>query len=115
VSLPLAIHPHAKEELRAAMDWYEDRAEGLGEAFLDAVVHALERGVPLTSDESERLRKGCSFHRYLLRRFPYTLIVLEAPAAPLQVVAIAHHKRKPGYWLSRVGSSLRRPRPRRHR
>lgn len=39
--------------------------------------------------------------RLALRRFPY-LLVYEATEASLRIVAVAHGKRKPGYWASRT-------------
>ena len=39
--------------------------------------------------------------RILLRRFPYAVIVLPRPSETL-VVAIAHTRRRPLYWLDRV-------------
>ncbi len=38
--------------------------------------------------------------RYLLRRFPYMVVYREDPSV-IHVVAIAHAKRKPGYWTRR--------------
>ncbi|MBP88756.1 MAG: hypothetical protein CMJ64_18930 [Planctomycetaceae bacterium] len=39
--------------------------------------------------------------RYLLERFPYFVVYRETEEK-LQVIAIAHGKRKPGYWRRRV-------------
>lgn len=39
--------------------------------------------------------------RYLLKRFPY-LVVYRETATGLQVIAVAHAKRKPGYWRHRI-------------
>ena len=39
--------------------------------------------------------------RYLMRRFPY-LVVYRATPDKLQVIAVAHGKRKPGYWRNRL-------------
>jgi len=38
--------------------------------------------------------------RYIFRRFPYTIIyqVLEDE---LRILAVAHHRRRPGYWAER--------------
>jgi plasmid stabilization system protein ParE len=40
--------------------------------------------------------------RALLRRFPFALVFLQRPDGPIRVVAVAHVKRRPGYWLRRV-------------
>jgi hypothetical protein len=38
---------------------------------------------------------------YRLRRFPY-LLVYSLSAAAVQVIAVAHGKRRPGYWRRRL-------------
>jgi len=39
--------------------------------------------------------------RIVLRRFPYSVVYWPDPE-DLLVVAVAHQRRKPGYWRSRV-------------
>jgi hypothetical protein len=39
--------------------------------------------------------------RLAVRRFPYHVVYAEA-AQELRVLAIAHDRRKPGYWRKRV-------------
>ncbi|MBL8683290.1 MAG: type II toxin-antitoxin system RelE/ParE family toxin [Myxococcales bacterium] len=72
---------------------------GLGGDFLDAVAATLERidttpelGVPTSQDRRTR--------RLLLARFPFHLVYRVAPAE-LVVIAVAHTKRRPGYWKAR--------------
>ena len=36
-----------------------------------------------------------------MRRFPY-LIVYRVTASAIQVVAVAHARRRPGYWKTRL-------------
>jgi plasmid stabilization system protein ParE len=38
--------------------------------------------------------------RYIFRRFPYS-IIYQTTADELRVPAVAHHKRRPGYWVGR--------------
>ena len=40
--------------------------------------------------------------RYLLSRFPYSIVYVVAVAGGITVAAVPHTKRKPGYWLRRV-------------
>ncbi|MGH9495390.1 MAG: type II toxin-antitoxin system RelE/ParE family toxin [Candidatus Sulfotelmatobacter sp.] len=42
-----------------------------------------------------------STRRYLLKRFPYILIYREWQG-DIQIVAVAHTSRKPGYWKNRL-------------
>ena len=39
--------------------------------------------------------------RALLPRFPYALVFIST-GVEIQVIAVAHTKRRPGYWLDRV-------------
>jgi toxin ParE1/3/4 len=100
--LPLPIHPEALLELDAAVEWYEIEKAGLGDELLEAVVQVLENGVALSYQESDDFGEGRTVRRYLTRRFPYTLFVLETPTTPPTVVAVAHQSRQEGYWKSRV-------------
>lgn len=38
--------------------------------------------------------------RYILRRFPYS-IIYQVTADDLLILAVAHHRRRPGYWADR--------------
>jgi len=42
-----------------------------------------------------------SIRRALLPRFPYALVFMEL-GGEVRVLAVAHVKRQPGYWLNRV-------------
>jgi len=37
---------------------------------------------------------------YLLRRFPYSIVYREMSGV-VRVVAVAHGRRRPGYWINR--------------
>jgi hypothetical protein len=39
--------------------------------------------------------------RFVLDRFPFSIIYLNDPEV-LSIVAVAHSKRKPGYWKARL-------------
>ena len=87
----------ARLELLEISAFYEEQAPGLGATFLDIVSAALalirenpDVGVPHRADT----------RRLVLPRFPYSLVYL-VEARDLFVVAIAHHRRAPGYWEDR--------------
>lgn len=90
--------PAARKEFAAAVRWYEEQRPGLGAEFFDSVVHAIsliqaqpEIGTP---DPDQRTR------RVLLQRFPYQ-VVYRLRAGEIVILAIAHLKRRPGYWKKR--------------
>ncbi len=92
----------AEEELLDAINRYEDKQDGLGARFLSEVERASNRledwphiGPPWTySEVPEGVR------RLSLQTFPYHLVYVEDPR--LVIVAVAHMKRRPGYWRTRL-------------
>jgi plasmid stabilization system protein ParE len=93
------FHPLATRELVDAAQFYEARAAGLGGRFLDEV----ERVVALLEAHPEIGRlAGADIRLFPARRFPYSL-VYQVRGAELQVLAVAHHKRRPSYWAGRTG------------
>jgi plasmid stabilization system protein ParE len=96
---PFQFSAPAAEELVAAIRWYENRREGLGAEFYDAVVRTVARieGFP----EIGTPRGGRFPHRRMpVPRFPYT-IAYRVRAHDIYGVAVAHHRRRPGYWKQR--------------
>ena len=98
----IELHQAAEEELLEAAHWYEDKQQGLGARFLTEVEKASKRieerprigPIWTYSDVPEGVR------RLSLQTFPYHLVYVEDPR--LVIVAIAHMKRRPGYWISRL-------------
>ena len=95
----------AEEELLTEIGYLERRAQGLGRRFFDQVKRA-ESLIAQSPEASEEIRPGIP--RRLLRQFRYSLIYSLEPEGPL-ILAVAHHSRRPGYWIGRVGE--REPRP----
>ncbi len=96
--MKLVIVAPALAELRDAAAFYAASANAdLGFAF----VVEFERAVNLIRDNPEAgaLFRGTR-RRYLLRRFPYS-VIYQMTADELRVIAIAHHRRRPGYWARR--------------
>lgn len=104
MSYELRILPEAEAELLAAAEWYESAEPGLGVAFVEAVDRALG-GIIEAPQTSPPWRRGYPYRRHVLRRFPYT-IFFTVTEVSVEVTAIAHAKRRPGYWISRTA---RRP------
>jgi toxin ParE1/3/4 len=102
VSRELRILPEAEAELMAAAEWYESRQPGLGVAFVEAVGRALD-GVVEVPQTNPLWRRGYPYRRHVMRRFPYTIIFTMTELG-VEVTAIAHAKRKPGYWLNRTAA-----------
>ena len=101
---PVRVEPEAKQELAAAAAWYEERREGLGlelVAEVDAVFAAIARS-PRRFPLYPRVTSELGVRRAAARRFPYSIAFIEFPNV-IRVVAVAHERRRPGYWVARVG------------
>jgi plasmid stabilization system protein ParE len=98
----LVIEDAAQAELREATAWYEDKRTGLGADFFDEVLEALEliQHFPALGAGVPRVSSKRGVRRLPLRRFPYSIVYRDTENE-IQVVAVAHHRRKPGYWSSR--------------
>lgn len=91
------FHPAAARELSAAVQSGEDHTGGLG-AELKAEaqrVTAILCNAPLIGEAL-----GQSYRRMPLRRFPFALIY-RIDGDRLRIIAIAHRRRRPGYWIQR--------------
>ncbi|HME69017.1 MAG TPA: type II toxin-antitoxin system RelE/ParE family toxin [Myxococcota bacterium] len=104
MKLPLRISEDAEAEMADAARWYELHRRGLGEEFLAAVDAAIGRVEenPQIGSPTPGVRDA-SIRRVWVRRFPYHLIYVELPDR-VQVVAVAHDRRRPGYWVGRLSS-----------
>lgn len=95
----ITIHEDAIAEARAARRWYANRDPDVGASFMAA----LDSGIDLITKAPHIwpiFEAGT--RRYLIKNFPYSLIYRnEAPG--VQVVAVMHSRRKPGYWRGRLG------------
>jgi len=100
----LRILDSAAQEAIEAAAFYEAERQGLGAEFdsaLNAAFDLLEDELlPLTAMPGPAGRRGAK--RFVMRRFPYDIVVLEH-SDELLVIAIAHHRRRPGYWRRRLG------------
>ncbi len=95
---PIELHPEAIAEARAAREWYNERSSVAADAFMAE----LDVAVASISETPERWTAYLhGTRRYLLKRFPY-LVVYRATHEKLQVIAVAHGKRKPDYWRQRI-------------
>ncbi len=89
--------PDARTEFLASVQYYEDCRHGLGHGFRIAVNSATEK----IKESPFRYRTlHAPFRRYLLQKFPFSIIYSIEPDH-IRIIAVAHTKRKPGYWLER--------------
>jgi plasmid stabilization system protein ParE len=71
VPVSVDFHPAAAQELEAAYGWYHDRFEPSAKAFALEVDVAVER---IASSPTRWPRINSTLHRYVLKRFPLSVI-----------------------------------------
>jgi plasmid stabilization system protein ParE len=102
--LNLSILPVAELEAAQAAIWYEEQRIGLGDEFLDDLRAAFERihEMPNLFPVLEHYSGTHNVRRCQLKRYPYLTIFANRPEE-LLIVAVAHVRRRPLYWLERLG------------
>lgn len=93
----LEFHPAASDEVEAAHRWYAERSPIAASRFLEELDVAVDR-IQSEPGAGPTYLHGTRCH--LLRHFPY-LVVYWVTEQSIQVVAVAHGRRRPGYWKSR--------------
>ncbi|HEX7191325.1 MAG TPA: type II toxin-antitoxin system RelE/ParE family toxin, partial [Thermoanaerobaculia bacterium] len=95
---PARLRPTAKRDVREAVAWYQERDRDLAARFLDAIyttIALLERfpnlGTSVYGIGDPNVRQ------LPVDRFPYQVVFRREKHA-LVVVAIAHERKRPGYW-----------------
>ena len=87
-----------------AARWYQQNRAGLGLEFLpalDAAVARIEEN-PRTSSRPPGVDDD-EIRLVFVRRFPYHVVYVEL-SDRLQILAVAHDRRRPAYWIARPSS-----------
>lgn len=90
-------HPEAVDELIDAAQFYESRSSGLGNRFIKSVddaVRFIQRNPELFNAD------GFGRRKYKIKKFPF-LLIYKVVENHIFILAVAHGRRKPGYWQSR--------------
>ena len=95
---PVVLLAAAQNDLRRAAQFYARESKRIAGEFLAQFEHALE----LISTDPELgavTRRGS--RRFLMRRFPYT-IIYRVESERVLVLAVGHQRRNPEFWLRRA-------------
>jgi hypothetical protein len=97
--IPVRFLPPAEAELLREVEYYSNARTGTGIRFQAAIEGSLERATrhPLGGAPSPKGTRSV-----LVKGFPFS-VVYRISELELLVVAIAPHRRRPGYWLPRIG------------
>lgn len=95
---PVDYHEGAKKDVKSAVTWYQKRSR---KAALD-FIEELDRAAETIRQAPERWPLGKNnTRRFLLWRFPFTLIYSEQESV-ITIWAVARGSRRPEYWERRL-------------
>jgi plasmid stabilization system protein ParE len=91
------FHPAARAEALAAFDWYLERNRHSAQEFMAELNRVIDR---IAENAQLFPRVDQDSRRAVLKRFPY-LVVFREIEFRIEIIAVAHGRRRPGYWKSR--------------
>ena len=94
----LIIHPLARRDLRKATAWYAQRSPRAAVRLIRLVREAI---LEISFDPIQYAKSLFGTRSCALRTFPYS-IVYYCDDFSVRIVAVAHAKRRPGYWRRRL-------------
>ena len=96
--MPVIFLPEAEEEMVEASLYYQTQSPRLGVEFLSEVERAVKSIA--ASPNTWPILEG-DLRRRLTKRFPFG-ILYRIESAAIVAIAVAHLRRKPGYWKDRI-------------
>ena len=96
-SFEVEVLPEAEAEAREAFLWYFEKSPVAADAFRAELFDSIDA---LATTATDWPQDDDGIWRYHLKHFPYTVLyeVLDHQAT---VLALAHQRRRPGYWRNR--------------
>ena len=92
------FHEAARVEHLEHVAYYEERLHGLGARYLAAFEAAMAK--VCENPDRYRVEVPPGIRRYRVPGFPYN-ILYRLSGSDVEVLVVAPHKRRPGYWLGR--------------
>ncbi len=96
-AMPVELHPDAVTELDSSAVWYAERSPSASRNFLVAIDVAI---ATIVSDPNRFAYIDNRHQACAVKKFPFQVVFRQATGS-IQVIAIAHAKRRPGYWIVR--------------
>ena len=93
------LHPDAALEHEEQIGYYEERRAGLGRRYHLAMLRAIK--LACSAPGRFKIARPPNLRKVSLRGFPFAVIYREVDSM-VQVLAIAHHRRAPNYWVRRT-------------
>jgi hypothetical protein len=88
--------------MNEAARFYEGRKEGLGLEFLNEVQRTI---TSILAHPQSGPAVSPNIRRRIVRGFPFG-VLYAMHESKMVVVAVAHLKRRPGYWKERIGKDV---------
>ena len=92
------FHEAARAEHLEHVAYYEDRQPGLGARYLAAFEAAMQR--VCDAPQRYRVEHPPAIRRFRVPGFPFN-ILYRVVGTDIEVLVVAPHRRRPGYWLGR--------------
>ncbi len=94
----VVFHSLAEQELATAIAYYKEQKTGLEQEYLEEIENTVDllRRYPEAGSKVRGL-----IRRLILPRFPYSLLYRPLEDGQIRILAVAHHRRKPQYWIGR--------------
>jgi plasmid stabilization system protein ParE len=92
------LHPLAEQEALAAFRWYEERNALVAKLLVIEFEAAMDH---IAESPGRWPRISGRYRRFVLGRFPFSIVYMLRDGCA-EVIALAHHRRRPGYWVGRT-------------
>lgn len=96
--MEVRYHEAAQQELLSEIGYLELCGEDLGRRFLREILRA-ETFLAQFPEASREILPG--IRKCPVRKFRYSLIY-SVEGDTVLILAVAHHSRRPGYWMARI-------------
>src|SRR5438094_9017898 len=97
VAAAVRFHPAAAQEAEATYDWYAERNPAAAHGFREELRQAIDA---VGANPRTWPRYSNPARRYVFPRYPFSLVYI-LRRDDIEVIAVAHGRRRPGYWRSR--------------
>ena len=92
------LHPLAEQEALAAFRWYEERNALVAKLLVIEFEAAMDH---IAESPGRWPRISGRYRRFVLGRFPFSIVYMLRDGC-VEVIALAHHRRRAGYWVGRT-------------
>lgn len=93
------LHPAAEAEHLESIAFYESKRPGLGVTYIAEFERVME--IICLAPQRNPVEIGTDVRRVRMKKFPFTVLYRENEGS-VQVLAVAHHRRRPQHWLGRL-------------